>query len=207
MNTINDFALIPDTGYQSNDLYTLGGRDGVKTIWVKYGDRAYNYSAAASVSVVLDTTAPNVASVSVTKLDGTVLATGNTVRDGRIILASTVTDLTPLEMQVTTTGSFGGLGWEPYNPSKVIDLTAVSSTLSARVRDAAGHEADIVSGLILNLDNAAPVLTMTLATASPTNNLTVGLTLSSEAGSEVQVSADPAFTGASWIPIQNTTLL
>ena len=198
LNTVNDFALIPDTGYQTNDVYTLPARDGVKTLWVIYGDRAYNYSSAASVSVLLDTTAPNVGSVSVTKLDGTVLATGNTVRDGRIILASTVTDLTPLEMQVTTTGSFGGLGWEPYNPSKVIDLTAASSTISARVRDAAGHEADLVTGFIVNLDNAAPTATLTLTSATPTNILNIGYTVSSNESGQMQVSTDVGFAGATW---------
>ena len=103
-------------------------------------------------------------------------------------LASSVSDLTLLEMQVTTNGSYGGIGWEPYLAGKVFDLTAASSTLSARVRDAAGHVTDLLSGVTVNLDNTVPVLTMTLATASPTNNLTVGLTLSSEAGSEVRVS-------------------
>ncbi|MBA2689848.1 MAG: hypothetical protein H0U63_03495, partial [Burkholderiales bacterium] len=206
INTSNSFPLATQKGYQANDVYTLTSGDGVKTLWVVYGDRAGNYSSPATVAVVLDETAPLAGVVSLTRLDGTPITTGSTLKDGRVILTSSTTDLTTLEMQVTTNGSFGSMGWEPYNPSKVLDLTASSSTIAARVRDAAGHVTDLLSGFIVNLDMVAPVLTMNLATVSPTQNLVVSVNLASEASSSAQVSGDPGFGGAVWFPIQNTTV-
>ena len=57
---------------------------------------------------------------------------------GEVLLASSVSDLSALQMQISTTGSFAGAAWEPYNPNRTVDLPSGASTLAVRVRDEAG---------------------------------------------------------------------
>jgi hypothetical protein len=192
VNPANDFGAVTAKPYQPADVFTLTGGDGVKTVWVTFGDHAGNYSAPVSASVVLDTTVPVVNSFSLTRLDGTPLTTGDTIAESRIKLVSSVSE-SGLEMQLTTNGSFAGQPWVPYDPAKSIDLPDGASSISVRVRDGAGHMVDVVTAFSISTDTTPPTGTVTIAPAAVTDPaITVTATGSTDA-IEVELAFDPGF--------------
>jgi hypothetical protein len=211
VNDTNDFTVLSPKPYQTSDVYALAGGDGAKTVWVTFADRAGNYSSPASVTVFLDQTAPAVVSAALQLSDASAIANGQTIRESRVYLATSVSDLTPLEMQITTNGSFTGIAWEPYAATKVIDLalpagqTPELRNVQARVRDGAGHVVNLIN-LDMLLDTRAPTGTLTLTSPVLTNDNVVSVSLSAnEAPSEAQLSTDPSFGGASWFATVNTS--
>ena len=97
----------------------------------------------STLLVLLDQTAPSVTSAMLQLGDASTIADGEPIKDGRVYIVSVVTDLSLLEMQITTNGSFTGIPWEPYTANKAVDLapsgsqTPVARNIQARVRDGA----------------------------------------------------------------------
>ena len=149
-----------------------------------------------------------VGSASLELIDGTPVNNGDTVRESRLRLVSSVSDLTSLEMQVSTNGTFSGIAWEPYSASKVIDLPSSGTpTIAARVRDQAGHVVTLLAGINVSIDTVAPLGTVSRTSPAVTNATTVTLALSANETSEAQVSDDAAFSGAVWFPTAGTTYI
>lgn len=190
-------------------VYPLGAGGGLKTVYVKYRDRAGNYTAAVSASVFVSTAAPALASAALQRGDGSAVANGAVVNQGTLWLASAVTADTPLQMQISTNGSYAGVPWQPYSPLAPVLLplpstnVPLSINVQARVQDAVGNVLPLVSQNV-SVDVVAPAGSVILLTSSPAGSPTVALALSADEPGYAQISTASSFAGAAWFAVQNT---
>lgn len=76
MKCSNDGAIYSTAeAYVTTKSWTLSSGDGTKTVWVRFADPAGNWSAAASDSIALDTTPPQISITS--PVDGATIAQGD----------------------------------------------------------------------------------------------------------------------------------
>ena len=164
-----------------------GVADGVKVISITAADISGN-SASASVSVIIDNTAPTVtASVDPTSAandDEVTISvtteTGATVTaDASAIGGAASIDLAESE---TTAGSYSGT-------ATVTDATDGEQMISITAADALGNTSDAVS-VSVTVDNTAPALSMASVTpAAVTNGAEVTISVTTETGATVTADA------------------
>jgi hypothetical protein len=121
--------------------YTLPALDGVKPVYVRFIDRAGNLSATVVDQIVLDTTPPQLASVT--------LPDGEYTNLQQVRLNTTAADA--YQMQVTEGTSCGG-AWNAYATTVIHDF--VTSTeewkkVSVRFRDGAGNASACITQKVL----------------------------------------------------------
>ena len=187
-------------------VWTLLPPDGAKTLYVRYADDAGNLSPLASATVTYDTTPPLALPPAITPSPWT--ATGS------ITLVPPDAGQTTLDVSGPGVVARSGV-LAPPGASIPVSLTAGDGAKSFDVtwRDAAGNSTS-VPGLSVTLDTTAPVtsaftVTGTLAdglrSAAITATASVSLDLSGQSDatsgiSEMMLSNDAAFAGASWQP-------
>lgn len=93
--------------YATTTVWTLSTGDGSKTVSVKYGDAAGNWSQAATATIVLDTTAPTLATVSVSAVSATTASITWTTSEPATSqvdygLTSALGSVTPLDSTLVT---------------------------------------------------------------------------------------------------------
>jgi len=185
--------------FSSKKDWTLEGDDGVHWVYVRFRDKAGNWTTEPlRASVVLDRLPP--ANPTLTIDGGARYATRN-----RVMLQLSATDAR--EMLISQSSDFSGTLWMDFNPtlSWTLSLPDGPKTLYAKFRDEAGNETALVSSSII-LDTTPPTHARILINggASFTKTSTVHLTLAAEEATEMLVSNDPAFAGASWMPLADS---
>lgn len=194
-----DFSAASWEPYATSKSFTLSSLDGTKTVYVKFRDTAGNESASASDTIVYDATAPS-GSVSIDA--GNTYATSSSVT---LNIAGTDATSGVYQMQVSEDSGFAGAIWESYATTKSVTLSGLDGTKTyyIRFKDNAGNISLATSDDIV-LDTAAPtggsVSVNSAATYTNSRNVTLAISaLDSTSGVyQMQVSEDPAFSGASW---------
>ncbi len=180
--------------FAASKAWSIPSGDGAKTVYIKLKDAAGNVSTTSSDDITLDTVVPADPSVSINS--GAAWSTSGTVD---LALGATGS---PSEMMVSNDAGFAGAGWESYGTSKSSwALTAGDGvrTVYAKFRDAAGNVSAVVSDDI-QVDTAAPTSpTISInGGAAYSSSATVDLALSAIGATEMMVSNDSGFAGASW---------
>ncbi|MDF1563633.1 MAG: carboxypeptidase regulatory-like domain-containing protein [Deltaproteobacteria bacterium] len=180
--------------------------DEAKEVWVRFSDRAGNWSLPISASVILDRQAPS----------GTTLAiTGSApgwAKSERVTLNLTATDANPgLQMRLAHDSGFAGAVTTPFAPTVAWNLLPGDGSKEVWVTfvDAAGNAAQALSASI-QLDTLAPTgVSVSIAQApySPTRDLTLGLAQAGATQMVVSLKAD--FTDGAgqplaWLPVAPT---
>ncbi|MCE5262102.1 MAG: chitobiase/beta-hexosaminidase C-terminal domain-containing protein [Deltaproteobacteria bacterium] len=162
----------PET-YSTTKAWILSAGDGTKTVSALVRDTAGNWSAPASAAITLDTAAPA----------ATVVVNGGASRTNSASVTLTLTaSADTAAMQFKNEAGVWSTP-ETYSTTKAWILSADdgTKTVSALVRDTAGHWSAPASAAI-TLDTAAPAATVVVnGGASRTNSATVTLTLASSA--------------------------
>lgn len=179
-------------------VLTLTAGDGTKVVQARFRDAAGNRSDPVSDSVVLDRTAPDVATAQV-ELEGTTFgstpSTALTRTPSVVLRVTGASDATSglAQMMVSEDPAFANAGWQAWQASLAWTLSAGDGTkrVYVRLRDAAGQESGVVSGVI-DYDTTPPNGTVTLAGgAQVTALLPVPVALGTDAvagATEIQVS-------------------
>jgi len=175
--------------------FTLAAGDGLKTVYVRFRDADQDVGTAVSDTITLDTAAPAAGTV---KINAGAASTNNT--------AVTLTITIPTggaEMQVSEAADFSGATWEPAATTKSFTLTVGdgTKTVYVRFRDAALN-AGASANDIITLDTTPPVggSVVIAGGAGYTKTTAVTLTITAPAdATQMQISADPTFTGATWV--------
>lgn len=191
-----DWNAQPKYAYQPNILHTLAG-DGLQTVYARFQDAAGNWTGVVSASIEVSTVAPTGVAGLTDDLGNAILA-GETTRSSRVYVASTITSQTTLQMQVSTSGSYTGVAWEPYAAAKAVDLPpqvgsdAVPRQVMARVRDAVGRVVDLLDVNFM-LDGRGPTGTVS-ATAALMNSFDVPLVFTvNDLNSVIEIAENPSF--------------
>lgn len=185
--------------YAATRSLDLSVGDGTKTIYAEYQDDAGNISGTVSDAIAYDATAP--ASNSVVINSGDINTASASVL---LTLASTDATSGTIEMQVSESASFVGASWEAYATSKplTLDSTNGTKTVYARFKDNAGNVSTGVSDTIV-LDTVNPSGTMEInsgdaQTAVRNVVLTLSATDVTSGVDQMEVSENSDFSGASW---------
>ena len=138
--------------YATSKAWTLAAGDGTKTVYVKFRDALLNESAAVSDSIILDTTPPSGASVSI---NGGAGYTSNTA----VTLSLSASDAYLADMRFSENADFSGAGWQTYAASAPFTLAPIEGTRTvyAQFRDAAGNTSAVAQASIV-YDATRPVL-------------------------------------------------
>jgi hypothetical protein len=149
--------------YFTAKSWTLSPNDGLKTVYVKFGDAVGNWTGTYSASINLDSNSP----VGAININGGAIGTTSlnitlnlTCGDGGGTGCS--------QMQVSNDGVFDTEPWEAFSASKSWSLDAGSEgqrTVSVRYRDTLNNESGVYSKSII-YDAGNP----SVAISSPTNN-------------------------------------
>ncbi|MDF1563163.1 MAG: carboxypeptidase regulatory-like domain-containing protein [Deltaproteobacteria bacterium] len=173
--------------------------DEEKEVWVRFQDRAGNWSASANTKVVLDREAP----------DGTVVEVegGSTwSRTAIVSVGLTAADenqAAGLTMRLASDSGFSGAVWQPYQSVITWFLSPGDGAkqVFAQFRDPAGNVSAPVSDGI-TLDTVGPTgarLAIDQAPYAGSRNLT--LTTGAQGASEMVVSLAPDFTDLAGNPV------
>ncbi|NOZ85769.1 MAG: hypothetical protein GXP49_05830 [Deltaproteobacteria bacterium] len=207
-----------DTGAMSVD-YDLTGNDGTITVYVKFRDSSRSESSVFASTVVLDREAPSGSMV----IDNG--ASYSTSPDGDVSLTLTAEDATSgvSQVRISTDGVFDGEADQAFStgisPVRVSDASSDGlKTVWVEFVDRAGNRSSAVSDSIY-LDRLSPVdgSVSIERDASYTSSVLVTLGISArdaclagypdgdcksgfENPSQMQVSNDSGFGGASWEP-------
>jgi hypothetical protein len=199
--SLDGMAWTPWEAFAEKKTLNLTGPDGDRKVFMQVQDRVGNICPVANASILLDTGAPTLASVSIN-------AGADFTNTSSVSLSINGTDPSPgagiAEMSLSLNGLTWNV-WEPYSPVKNITLTPGDGkrTVYVRLRDRVGNVGEVSSDDIL-VDTVAPqALAIVInSMADVTNNLTVRLTLSagdpnpSSGLGEMSFSAD----GIQWTP-------
>jgi hypothetical protein len=124
--------------YKTNKEWTLQGRNGQKTIFVKFRDEAGNESKLLSASILLDNEPP---------ITGTLL-----INNGRTLTKSSRVSLTMNArnadlMMISNTSDFKDAIWEEYSALKVwfLDNNEGLKTVFIKFKDKCGNESIVIS--------------------------------------------------------------
>lgn len=133
--------------YSESLSWTLTAGDGLKTVYVKFRDRAGNISAVYTDTIFLDTTPPS----------GTVVINGGALYASQVTvtLSLTATDATSgladQPMRFSNNGS-SWTTWETYTPVKQWTLAGADGlrTVYVQYRDKAGNTATLTDTIVLD---------------------------------------------------------
>jgi hypothetical protein len=169
--------------------------DEEKEVWVRFSDRAGNWSEPASARVVLDREAP--AETSIEIVGSAPGFTNNT----QVLLQLSATDANPgIRMRLANESAFLGSSWEAFVPERVWTLLPGdgSKTVWVEFMDAAGNRSQALSSTIV-LDTEPPVGTaLSVAEGYYVGSRSVTVNLAAQGATEMMISTRPDFAGASW---------
>ncbi len=116
----------------AKDYILIGGRDGQKTVYVKFRDEAGNESGTAKASIMHDTEAPYSGILKIN--NGKTLTNETSVRLGFNAKGAEF-------MAVANSENFDGVVWEPYSPNKPWSLTEGPGlkTVFVKFKDSCGN--------------------------------------------------------------------
>jgi hypothetical protein len=116
----------------SKDYVLVGGKDGQKTVYVKFRDEAGNESSTAKAAIMHDTEAPYSGILKIN--NGKTLTNETSVR-------LTCNAKSAEFMAVANTDNFDGVVWEPYNTNKPWSLTEGPGlkTVYVKFKDGCGN--------------------------------------------------------------------
>lgn len=157
------------------------GAPGLKTLYLRVGDAAGNFTSIVPLEATLDLSSPTLDAVDARDLAGQPLTLTNQTRI-MLELAAADADGSPLEMAISNRGDFLGAPWQPFTPNVFWDVapaqlaTGEPRTVWVRVRDAAGRAGPTASATF-TLDTVAPSAPYATFAAALTNGATARLTL------------------------------
>jgi hypothetical protein len=180
--------------------WPLSWGDGPKTVYVRFRDSSGLASQVACDSIILDTAAPT----------GSLLINGGDeyARSTSVDLTFAAIDLSGIiEVQVWNYPDIGGASWRPFTPAMGWDLSQGSGTkqVCAILRDRIGHNSSVISDSIIQ-DMDPPTVDLSIDGGAPFTNRTlleVWLNATDANGlADMQLSEDPSFGGAEWVPFR-----
>ncbi len=204
ISNTSDFDGTTWETYATTKFWTLTSGDGTKTVYIKYKDSAGNISEAYSDTIILDTTVP-AGTISINSA-----ATYTTAQAVTLTITATdnLTDVT--QMKISESDVFTGATWETYSTTKSWTLASGdgAKTIYIKFRDGAGNESTTYSDTII-LDTTKPVGTIVIEGGLKYINkhevrLTLTLTDTNSADSQMMVSENATFAGSSWETFSNT---
>jgi hypothetical protein len=190
------FTGISYETFAASKQYGLSSGDGEKTVWAQFKDKFGIVSEKYTAKIVLDTTAPYSAGVTI---NGGAAYT----RSGLVTLGISSADALSgvAKMMLGEDVSFSGAVWEEFNTAKVFSLSAGdgSKVIYAKFMDGAGNICNPVSATI-TLDSAAPSGNSILINSGALsgNSGNVVLALSSTGASQMMLSNSSSFLGSGW---------
>jgi hypothetical protein len=168
-------------------------QDEEKEVWVRFGDRAGNWSEPVSSRVVLDRQPPENLSLTI------VGSAPGYANSGIVVVQLTATDENPgVTMRVANDSTFTGATWMPFSPEITWFLTPGDGPKEvwAEFRDAAGNRTQALSDEVI-LDTEPPTgarMSIEEAPYSPVRDVT--LSLSAQGATAMVFSLEPDFTDA-----------
>ncbi len=155
--------------YMLSKVISLSPGEGLRTVYARFGDRAGNFSAPVSASIVVDRTAPTISLFQAEDANGNPLMFS---ASSRVLLRMLAADAHPLQMQLSNGNTFAGSSWTPWQETVYWDVPLPTSpagnlrTVWFKARDAAGHTVGPVS-YTFTVDTLAPSgVTMSVAGAA-----------------------------------------
>jgi hypothetical protein len=195
----SSFAGASYQTYAGTVSYSLSAGDGTKSLYIKYKDTAGNASAASSAAtIILDTQAPTSGSISINAGDAY-------TNNSNVTLAMSATGAT--NMMLSEDSSFTGATYEAYATSKSFTLSSGDDTKTVYVKykDAAGNETTSISDSIILATHAPTGGTVSVnGGASATNSTGVTLSLYADNATQMMISEDSGFVGASYVSYATT---
>ncbi len=175
----------------------LTGGDGVKKIYVKFYDRAGNYSNTISTDVILDITPP---------VAGSLKIVGESLGDDELTRSRYVT------LEISATGAdymrVNNGEWEAYSVTRSFYLTGDDGVKSvcADFKDKAGNESSSSVCDTITLDSTPPVIDSLVLNygKSTTSTHTVHISLS-VSGDPYQMKVAENLGSAGWVPYHSIT--
>jgi hypothetical protein len=176
--------------------------DEEKEVWVRFGDRAGNWSDPVSARVTLDRVPPEQTSIAII---GSAPGWANTAS---VQVALGAVDENPgLTMRVANDSSFVGAPWQPFLPEITWSLTPGDGTKRVWVQymDAAGNASQALFDEVV-LDTVAPTgIRLTIDEGEFTGTRDLGLTLAAQGATEMVFSRFRDFTDDAgepmpWLP-------
>lgn len=174
--------------------WNLPAGDGTKAVYVKFKNAAGTVSAPVSDTIVLDTQPP----------------TGSATIDAGATYATSLAAVLSLsamdarsgvdKMRVSNDGSFDTEPWENYTTSRAWSLDPGDGlkTVYVEYRDRAGNVSGAVTDTIV-LDTLPPSGSVTIdGGAAYAASTAAGLSVTSDGATQMMISGNSAFTGASW---------
>jgi hypothetical protein len=121
--------------YAATKSWLLLSGDGQKTVYIKYKDAAGNWSNAVSARIILDTTVPQISSL--TPLNNSTFCENDTISISPTVVNNP--NSSPLEYQFLIDGAIK----QPWSGQSKYDWQGASGihNLKAEVRDIAGQDA------------------------------------------------------------------
>jgi hypothetical protein len=136
--------------YAVSKGWVLTPADGTRTVYARFRDNLLNQSGSVSDSIIVDTTPPSAASVTIN--NGTAVTSNRNVR-----LSLAATDVYLTDMRVSENADFTGAGWQSFVTSLSFTLSAGDGIkrVHAQFRDIVNNVSGIVHADIL-LDSSKP---------------------------------------------------
>jgi hypothetical protein len=143
--------------------------EGSLLITVAHTDNAGNIATPATVSIIKDATTPTITAFTVTNVSPTNTTTYN--------LTFTASDSPTQYCILENSTTVGSCNWysAPLPTSFSVTATNNDKTLSAWVKDAAGHTSTRIDSNMVRLDNVIPTIAITAPVASTYINATSSL--------------------------------
>lgn len=171
-------------------------KDGVRTVYVKFMDKARNVSDVVKDRVVVDSEAPIDCQVSIENNKQFAID-----KDKKVVLKLFARKAD--YMMISNFPTFDNAQWEPYNTFKkwILEGDDGVKTVFVKFRDLAGNVAEPVSDNIV-LDRQAPRIPSIVINkgAKSTNNpdKVVIVKVKAEEAVKMKISNNPKFVGAPW---------
>jgi hypothetical protein len=195
-----DLAAVPWTPLSAFLYWNLSSGDGTKTVYAMFRDVHGLTSEVVSGSIVLDTEPPV----------GTILIDGGVgyVRSSSVELSLTATDTSGVvDMRIWNDDDEEVAVSRPFTTSMYWELSPGQGTkrVNAMLRDRAFHDSAVISASVV-VDLDPPNLDIVLDEGAPYTNdtrLAVLLYATDDHGvADMQLSEDPSFAVAEWVPFE-----
>ncbi len=186
--------------YAAGKSFTLSSGDGAKTVYVKYRDAAGNETVAVSDTIILDTQVPT-ATLSSTASDPTNASPIPVVITfSEAVTGFDVSDIT-IGNGTVAAGSFSGSGASyTVNIAPTTDGAVTVDVAAGAAQDLAGNSNTAAAQLSRSYDSQLPTDgTININSgALYTNSTAVTLTLSAAGATQMIISENSGFSGASY---------
>ncbi|MFH1347287.1 MAG: right-handed parallel beta-helix repeat-containing protein [Candidatus Margulisiibacteriota bacterium] len=212
ISEVAGFAGASWASYANPTTFTVSVGDGSKTVYYKVRDAAQNESSTLEATITLDTTVPSAPTLGsptngATTSDNTPLFTWTASTDNLSGIASYEIKL---DSELITQDATAA---PSYQRPAVTPLAESSHTWQVKAKDGAGNWGAYSTAFTFEVDTVGPNLTSievtNQSTGSPsyTNNQTVSVEAFNVSGSptDMLLSQDSNFTGASWLSYENPT--